>query len=86
MGPANTNILRSGSGSLTKNSIHWNCNIKKVKKITPRWPMDKIKSLLCGYKDVDEFNSKNEWNYHIAEIQQIAEATENQAAAIHNQQ
>ena len=65
--PANTNSLNSGSGSgsHTKNSVHCNCNVKKVKKISPRWPLDKIKSLLCGYKDVDEFNSQNEWNYQV---------------------
>ena len=65
--PANTNSINSGSGSgsHTKNSIHCNCNVKKVKKITPRWPLDKIKSILCGYKDVDEFNSQNEWNYQV---------------------
>ena len=78
--PANTNSLNSGSGSgsHTKNSIHCNCNVKKVKKITPRWPLDKIKSLLCGYKDVDEFNSQNEWNYQIAEIQQKQQKTKRQ--------
>ena len=65
--PANTNSLNSGSGSgsHTKNSTHCNCNVKKVKKMTPRWPIDKMKILLCGYKDVDEFNSQNEWNYQV---------------------
>ena len=78
--PANTNSLNSGSGSgsHTKNSVHCNCNVKKVKKITPRWPLDKIKSILCGYKDVDEFNSQNEWNYQIAEIQQKQQKTKRQ--------
>jgi len=37
-----------------------------------------MKILLCGYKDVDEFNSQNEWNYQIAEIQQKQQKTKRQ--------
>jgi len=80
--PANTNSLNSGSGSgsHTKNSMHCSCNVKKSNKISPRWPIDKLKSLLCGFKDVEELNSQNEWNYQIAEIQQKQQKTKRHAS------
>jgi len=80
--PANTNSLNSGSGSgsHTKNSMHCSCNVKKSNKISPRWPIDKLKSLLCGLKESDELNSQNEWNYQIAEIQQKQQKTKRHAS------
>ena len=80
--PANTNSLNSGSGSgsHTKNSTHCNCNAKKVVKLSPRWPLDQLKSLLCGFKDSEELNSQNEWNYQIAEIQQKQQKTKRHAS------
>ncbi|XP_023336535.1 lutropin-choriogonadotropic hormone receptor [Eurytemora carolleeae] len=70
--PANTDSLNSGSGSgnHSKNSQHCSCTTKKVNKLTPRWPLNKLKSLLCGIKESPELNSQNEWNYQIAEIQE----------------
>merc|ERR1719481_346606 len=60
--------------------MHCSCNVKKSNKISPRWPIDKLKSLLCGFKDVEELNSQNEWNYQIAEIQQKQQKTKRHAS------
>merc|ERR1719367_1838777 len=85
--PANTNSLNSGSGSgsHTRNNVnnggHCNCNTKKPNKISPRWPLNKLKALLCGFKDIDgELNSQNEWNYQIAEIQHKQQKTKRHAS------
>ena len=85
--PANTNSINSGSGSgsHTRNNVnnggHCNCNTKKPNKISPRWPLNKLKALLCGFKDIDgELNSQNEWNYQIAEIQHKQQKTKRHAS------
>ena len=47
----------------------------------PRWPLNKLKALLCGFKDIDgELNSQNEWNYQIAEIQHKQQKTKRHAS------
>ena len=43
--------------------------------------MNKLKALLCGFKDIDgELNSQNEWNYQIAEIQHKQQKTKRHAS------
>ena len=85
--PANTNSINSGSGSGShtrnnaNNGVHCSCNTKKPNKISPRWPLNKLKALLCGFKDMDgELNSQNEWNYQIAEIQHKQQKTKRHAS------
>jgi hypothetical protein len=83
--PANTNSINSGSGSgsHTRNNANngCSCNAKKPNKISPRWPLTKLKALLCGFKDHEhELNSQNEWNYQIAEIQHKQQKTKRHAS------
>lgn len=85
--PANTNSINSGSGSGShtrnnaSNGVHCSCNTKKPTKISPRWPLNKLKALLCGFKEMDgELNSQNEWNHQIAEIQHKQQKTKRHAS------
>ena len=85
--PANTNSINSGSGSGShtrnnaNNGVHCSCTTKKPNKISPRWPLNKLKALLCGFKDLEgELNSQNEWNYQIAEIQHKQQKTKRHAS------